>query len=423
MSLAPLLDQLPTKALSHARLGVNVLFFTNGAIFASLLPRYPEIKADLGLTNAAFGFAIAAFPVGAVLAGLSAGPLVRRFRSSRVAIVATVLSSLGILLAGNSPAWLALAAGLFVAGAMDSITDVAQNSHGLRVQRLYGRSILNSFHAVWSVGAVMGGLLGAAAAGMALPRPLHLSLAAVIFSLMAVLSYRLLLPGQEPAEPAAEKDAAEGHSAEGNRAGGRPGGDVTRSGNMPGQSMAKYGVLLALVMIASAGALVEDSGSTWSAIYLAGSLEASAFMAGAGFVALQGMQFVGRILGDRMVDRFGQRAVARSGGFIVLLGMGFALMVPTVIGSVIGFGLAGFGVATLIPAAMHAADELPGFRPGAGLTIVSWLLRLGFLFAPPLVGAIADASSLRLGLVVVPVAGLLVMVFAQVLAPKATPLD
>lgn len=423
MSLAPLLDQLPTKALRQARLGVNVLFFTNGAIFASLLPRYPEIKADLGLTNAAFGFAIAAFPVGAILAGLSAGPLIRRFRSSRVAIVATVLSSLGILLAGNSPAWLALATSLFVAGAMDSITDVAQNSHGLRVQRLYGRSILNSFHAVWSVGAVMGGLLGAAAAGMALPRPLHLSLAAVIFSLMAVLSYRMLLPGQEPAEPAAEKDATEGHSVEGNRAGGRPGGDRTRSGNTSGQSMAKYGVLLALVMIASAGALVEDSGSTWSAIYLAGSLEASAFMAGAGFVALQGMQFVGRILGDRMVDRFGQRAVARSGGFIVLLGMGFALMVPTVIGSVIGFGLAGFGVATLIPAAMHAADELPGFRPGAGLTIVSWLLRLGFLFAPPLVGAIADASSLRLGLVVVPVAGLLVMVFARVLAPKATPLD
>ncbi|WP_461165118.1 MFS transporter [Arthrobacter sp. R4-81] len=418
MSLAPLLDQLPTKALRHARLGVNVLFFTNGAIFASLLPRYPEIKADLGLTNAAFGFAIAAFPVGAVLAGLSAGPLVRRFRSSRVAIVATVLSSLGILLAGNAPAWVALAVGLFVAGAMDSITDVAQNSHGLRVQRLYGRSILNSFHAVWSVGAVMGGLLGAAAAGMALPRPLHLALAAVIFSLMAVLSYRLLLPGQEPAEPAAEGDVREGDTGE-----GPPGGDAKRSDGASGQSMAKYGVLLALVMIASAGALVEDSGSTWSAIYLAGSLEASAFMAGAGFVALQGMQFVGRILGDRMVDRFGQRAVARTGGFIVLLGMGCALMFPTVVGSVIGFGLAGFGVATLIPAAMHAADELPGFRPGAGLAIVSWLLRLGFLFAPPLVGAIADASSLRLGLVVVPVAGLLVIVFVRVLAPRATPLE
>jgi MFS family permease len=411
MSLAPLLDELPTKALRHARLGVNVLFFTNGAIFASLLPRYPEIKADLGLTNAAFGFAIAAFPVGAILAGLSAGPLIRRFRSSRVAIVATVLSSLGILLAGNTTAWVALAAGLFVAGAMDSITDVAQNSHGLRVQRLYGRSILNSFHAVWSVGAVMGGLLGAAAAGMELSRLLHLSMAVVIFSLLAVLSYRLLLSGPEPLEPAGEGNP--GDSRDGD----------TRGQAKSGQLLVKYGVLLALVMIASAGALVEDSRSTWSAIYLSGSLEASAFMAGAAFVALQGMQFVGRILGDRMVDRFGQRAVARTGGLIVLLGMGCALMFPTIIGSVIGFGLAGFGLATLIPAAMHAADELPGFRPGEGLTVVSWLLRLGFLLAPPLVGAIADASSLRLGLVVVPVAGLLVMVFAQVLARKAPPLD
>jgi hypothetical protein len=103
--------------------------------------------------------------------------------------------------------------------------------------------------------------------------------------------------------------------------------------------------------------------------------------------------------------------------------MGLALSVPTVIGSVIGFGLAGLGVATLIPAAMHAADELPGFRPGAGLTIVSWLLRLGFLLSPPVVGAIADASSLRLGLLVVPLAGLLVMVFARVLSTKATNKD
>jgi MFS family permease len=430
MTIAPLLDQLPTKVMRRARLGVNVLFFTNGAIFASLLPRYPDIKAELGLTNVAFGVAIAAFPVGAVLAGLSAGPLVRRFQSSKVAIAATVLSSLGMVLAGNAPAWAVLAAGLFIAGAMDAITDVAQNSHGLRVQRLYGRSILNSFHALWSVGAVTGGILGAAAAELAISRPLHLGLAAAIFSLMAVFSYRLLLSGPEPFDTAVEGHPDEGTSVEGRSVEGRSaegrsaestsaGEDVKRSGGAPAQSRPRYGVLLALVMIASAGALVEDSGSTWSAIYLAGSLEASAFMAGAGFVALQGMQFVGRILGDRMVDRFGQRAVARSGGFIVLLGMGFALSFPTVIGSVIGFGLAGFGVATLIPAAMHAADELPGFRPGAGLTIVSWLLRLGFLLAPPLVGAIADASSLRLGLLVVPVAGLLVMIFARVLASKS----
>ena len=406
MTIAPLVAQQPVRETRHARLAVNILFFTNGAIFASLLPRYPDIKADLGLSNAAFGLAVAAFPLGALLAGLSAGMLVRRFRSSRVAIVATVLASLGILLAGSAPAWVALAGGLFLAGSMDAITDVAQNSHGLRVQRLYGRSILNSFHAVWSVGAVVGGLVGAAAAELAVPPPVHLAVASTVFSLMAVLSYKLLLSGPEPLEAPGDNDTGEGSP---NDFGGLL------------QSKAIYAALLALVIIASAGALVEDSGSSWSAIYLSGSLGASAFMAGAGFVALQGMQFVGRILGDRLVDRFGQRAVARCGGLIVLAGMGLALSFPTIIGTVIGFGLAGLGVATLIPAAMHAADELPGLRAGAGLTIVSWLLRLGFLLSPPVVGAIADASSLRLGLVVVPLAGLLVILFARVLSPRPDP--
>ncbi|WP_406620106.1 MFS transporter [Pengzhenrongella sicca] len=381
-----------------------MLFFTNGAIFANLLPRYPEIKAGLHLTNAAFGLAVAAFPLGALLAGLTAGMLVRRFRSARVAIVAAVLSAVGILIAGVAPAWIALAGGLFLAGAMDSITDVAQNSHGLRVQRLYQRSILNSFHAVWSVGAVLGGLLGAAAAQLAVPVALQLTGSGVLFSLMAVAANRFLLPGAEPAdfEPAVAPDV------------GSP-----RSRHRP-DLIARYGVLAALVLIAASGAVVEDAGSSWSAIYLSGSLGASAFVAGVGFIALQGMQFVGRICGDRLVDRFGQRPVARTGGLVVLAGMGVALTVPSVAGTVVGFGLAGLGVATLIPAAMHAADELPGFRRGTGLTIVSWLLRVGFLVSPPVVGAIADASSLRLGLLVVPVAGLLVVVSSPVLSGRVT---
>ncbi|HEY8718091.1 MFS transporter [Pengzhenrongella sp.] len=396
--------QRPPREAVRARVGVAMLFFTNGAIFANLLPRYPEIKAGLDLTNAAFGLAVAAFPLGALLAGLTAGMLVRRYRSSRVAIVATVFSAVGILIAGVAPAWIALAAGLFIAGAMDSITDVAQNSHGLRVQRLYKRSILNSFHAVWSVGAVLGGVLGAGAAQLAMPVALQLTGSAVLFSLVALAAYRFLLSGAEPAdvEPAVA-----------------PQGGAPRALRGPGL-LATYGVLAALVLIAASGAIVEDAGSSWSAIYLSGSLQASAFVAGVGFIALQGMQFVGRICGDRLVDRFGQRSVARAGGLVVFVGMGVALAAPTAPGTVVGFGLAGLGVATLIPAAMHAADELPGFRPGTGLTIVSWLLRLGFLVSPPVVGAIADASSLGLGLLVVPAAGLLVVFFSPVLAGPAT---
>jgi MFS family permease len=391
----------PVKAARRARWAVAVLFLTNGAIFASILPRYPEIKADLGLTNAQFGLAVSAFPLGALVAGLSAGVLVRRLGSPRTAITATVLAAVGILVAGVAPTGIVLAAGLFLAGAMDSITDVAQNSHGLRVQRLYGRSILNSFHAVWSIGAVAGGALGALAAEGAVPRAAQLGISAAIFSLLALGSYRFLLRGPEPDATTEPDGVYQG-----------------RDGLAPGL-VTRYAVLAALVLIAASGALVEDAGSTWSAIYLSGSLGASPFVAGTGFMALQGSQFVGRLLGDRLVDRYGQRQIARTGGTIVFLGMGTALLVPSVAGTIAGFGLAGLGVATLIPAAMHGADELPGLRPGTGLTIVSWLLRVGFLVSPPVVGALADATSLRQGLLVVPLAGVLVLLSSRVLAGKA----
>ncbi|CAM5737960.1 MFS transporter [Streptomyces hirsutus] len=110
--------------------------------------------------------------------------------------------------------------------------------------------------------------------------------------------------------------------------------------------------------------------------------------------------------------------MARAGGFIAAAGMGLALAVPTVPGTILGFAAAGFGVATLVPAAMHEADELPGLKPGSGLTIVSWLMRLGFLLSPLIVGLVADEAGLRLGLLVVPLAGALVVVLAGVLGAR-----
>lgn len=390
----------------RARLAVSLLFLTNGALFANLLPRYPEIKDALGLSNAAFGAAVAAFPLGALIAGLASGMLIRRFRSSRVAVAGTILTGAGILLAGLAPTWALLTGALFLAGAMDAITDVAQNSHGLRVQRLYGRSILNSFHAVWSIGAVLGGLMGAVAAGLDVPRGAHLATSLILFSSAILLFYRFLLPGPEPLEPAAAgaADGGRGQAAAPPAARAR---------------IARYALLAALVLIAASGALVEDAGSSWSAIYLDNVLGAAASVAALGFVALTGAQFVGRLLGDRLVDRFGQRAVAQAGGAIVVVGMGAALLLPSVPGTIVGFGAAGLGVATLVPAAMHAADELPGLRPGTGLTIVSWLMRVGFLLSPPIVGAVADATSLATGLLVVPLAGILVLAFSPVLAGRA----
>ena len=95
--------------------------------------------------------------------------------------------------------------------------------------------------------------------------------------------------------------------------------------------------------------------------------------------------------------------------------MGLALAVPSVATTLVGFALAGLGVATLIPAVYHAADELPGLAHGSGLTVVNWLLRVGFLLSPLVIGVLADATSLRIALLTVVAAGLGVLLLGRAL--------
>ncbi|HZN78086.1 MAG TPA: MFS transporter [Mycobacterium sp.] len=379
----------------RARVAVAALFLTNGALFANLLPRYPEIKSDLHLSNAIYGAAIAAFSGGALVAGLAAAALIRRFHSSRVAVAGTIGIAVFVIIAALATSPLALAAALFVAGASDAITDVAQNAHGLRVQRNYGRSIINSFHAVWAVGAILGGLMGAGAIAIHMPRATHLSIAGAVFSAVVVIAYPYLLRGPDHDDHPSARSAGRG-----------------------GAGIAVYATLVALVVIAIAGATVEDAGSSWATLYLRDSLGAPGAVAVFGYVALVGFMFVGRMTGDRLVDRFGERAVVRAGGFVAAAGMGAALAFPSVPGTIAGFAAAGLGVATLIPAAMHGADQLPGMRPGTGLTAVTWLMRIGFFGAPLLVGVVADATSLRVGLLSVPVSGVVVIALAGALSAR-----
>ncbi len=382
----------------RARIAVAALFLTNGAIFANLLPRYPEIKTDLALSNAVYGAAIAAFSGGALVAGLTAAALIRRYRSSRVAVVGTIGLGAFVVVAGLASSPVILAAALFIAGASDAITDVAQNAHGLRVQRIYGRSIINSFHAVWAVGAILGGLMGAAAIALQISRATHLAIAAVVFSAVVLIAYPYLLRGPDHDDHPSARSAGGG-----------------------GAGLAVYATLLALVVIAIAAATVEDAGSSWATLYLRDSLGAPGAVAVFGYVALVGFMFVGRLIGDRLVDRFGERAVVRAGGFVTAAGMGCALAFPTVPWTIAGFAAAGLGVATIIPAAMHGADQLPGLRPGTGLTAVTWLMRVGFFGAPLIVGVIADATTLRVGLLSVPVAGVVVMALAGALSARRPP--
>lgn len=101
--------------------------------------------------------------------------------------------------------------------------------------------------------------------------------------------------------------------------------------------------------------------------------------------------------------------------------MGTALAFPTVPTTIVGFAAAGFGSATLIPAAMHGADQIRWLRPGTGLTIVTCLCRVGFLMSPVIVGVVADATSLRVGLLMVPVVALVMVPLAGVLSGRRVP--
>ena len=381
-----------TAITRRARIATATLFFTNGAIFANLLPRYPEIKADLQLTNAIYGAAVSAFSGGALVAGLAAAVLIRRLGSALVAVAGSVALAVFVVGAAVATTPVTLAAALFAAGACDSITDVAQNAHGLRVQRAYGRSIINSLHAVWAAGAILGGLTGAAAIALAVSRGVHLLVIAVLFSVVAVAAHRHMLSGPD------HDDVPSFHR--GPRA--KPGVRV-------------YLLLSGLVLIAIAGATVEDAGNSWATLYLRDTLHAPPVLAVFGYIGLVGSMFVGRLVGDRAVDRFGEFVVVSVGGLLTAVGMGAALAFPTVAGTIAGFMAAGLGVATLVPAAMHGADRLPGLRPGTGLTVLTWLMRVGFFSAPLLVGLVADAAGLRVGLLIVPLAGMLVVVLAATL--------
>ncbi|EKF21700.1 major Facilitator Superfamily protein, partial [Mycolicibacterium hassiacum DSM 44199] len=233
---------------------------------------------------------------------------------------------------------------------------------------------------------------------LGLSRWAHLSIAAAVFGGLVLLTGPLLLPGADhDTHPAA------------------------RTGDGGSAGAAVYLTLLALVLIAVADATVEDAGSTWATLYLRDSLGVPGPLAASGLVAFAAAMFIGRVFGDRLVDRFGEQAVARAGGFLTAAGMGAALGWPTVPGTVAGFAAAGFGVATLIPAAMHRADQLPGLRPGTGLTVLTWLMRIGFVGAPVLVGVIADAAGLRAGLLTVVASGLAVTLLADALSARPRP--
>ncbi|MEW1979168.1 MFS transporter [Kocuria palustris] len=444
---------LGPERLRRARLGAALLFLVNGAVFANLLPRLPQIKDAFELSNSVYGFVVIAFPLGSLLAGTAPAPIMRRWGSGRTAVMGSVAIALMILLAGVSGGigggllvLLAYIVPLMLAGMLDAITDTAQNAQALDVQRAMGRSILNSMHALWSLGSVIGGLMGTAALALQVPLAMHLAISGILFSAVAVFAGTRVLTMEEVArvrplaESSAQQDAlpadgpepaqdlpglseqdAPGVAAAAHEPSSGAASAATASPGSAGPARRAVLMLLLISVVSITGVMVEDLGQNWSALYLSQVLEASATMAGLGLVALMCAQFIGRLLGDRMVDRLGHVTMARLGAVGIAAGLGLVVAAPAPAAAVAGFFLAGLGSATLVPSAYHAADLVPGLRPGTGLAVVSWLMRGAFLSLSPFVGVVSDALGLRLAFLVIPVAAVLAVLAAGHLRQPARP--
>lgn len=425
----------------------------NGAVFANLLPRLPQIKDAFELSNSVYGFVVIAFPLGSLLAGTAPAPIMRRWGSGRTAVIGSVAIALMILLAGVSGGigggllvLLAYILPLMLAGMLDAITDTAQNAQALDVQRAMGRSTLNSMHALWSLGSVIGGLMGTAALALQVPLAVHLAISGILFSAVAVFAGTRVLTMEEVArvrplaESSAQQDAlptdgpepaqdlpglseqdAPGVAAAAHEPSSGAASAATASPGSAGPARRAVLMLLLISVVSITGVMVEDLGQNWSALYLSQVLEASATMAGLGLVALMCAQFIGRLLGDRMVDRLGRVTMARLGAVGIAAGLGLVVAAPAPAAAVAGFFLAGLGSATLVPSAYHAADLVPGLRPGTGLAVVSWLMRGAFLSLSPFVGVVSDALGLRLAFLVIPVAAVLAVLAAGHLRQPARP--
>jgi fucose permease len=359
-----------------ARIAVSVLFVANGAVSASILPRLPAIKDGLGLTNGELGAALAAVPVGGLIAGGLVGVLIARFGSGRVAVTAGVLTATSLAAVGFAGSWGALALALLVLGMFDATMDAAMNAHGVGLQRVYGRSILQGFHGMWSVGSLAAGAVGAVLAAVALPVTVHLATAAVVIVVLVLVAGREVLP-------AAVADAP--HDA--------VGAEPVRPSSIPR-------LIRVLVPIALLGILcvtVQGSAATWSAVYVTEVLGQPEGLAATAFVVYMAAMVLGRITNDRWVDRWGATAVVRVGALlcvVALAGVIVAAPLALVPLAFAGFALVGLGSSPMFPVMIGAAGTRRGIPSGHGVAIVAWLVRVGLIFAPALVGAAADLWGL-----------------------------
>ena len=353
----------------RARTGVALVFLLNGWCFAGLVSRFPALRTDLALTNGELGLLLLAIAAGSVIALPSSGWLIERWGAATVVRFGGGLVAVGLTMVGASvsalaaaslPEAVALAAfGLFVNGVGTGVWDVAMNVEGAAVERRLGRSIMPRFHAGWSIGSILGALLGVPMAAFGAPVLAHLAVVGVLAAALAWRGAGDFLP----VEPAAS-------GPRGRSAWGEP-------------------RTLALGVMVLAFALTEGAANDWLALALIDGYDAPHWVGVGGFAVFVTAMTLGRLLGTMLLDRFGRVPVLMSTAGAALAGLLLVVLGGHPVVVALGIVVWGLGASLGFPVGMSAAADDPA-RSAARVSVVATTGYVAFLAGPPLIGFVGD---------------------------------
>lgn len=343
------------------------MFALNGALFGIWASRIPWVAGRHELGEGQLGLLLLLLAGGAILSFPLAGRAADRFGAAPVTrrIAVAYVGALGLLALAPTPMWAGVA--LFCFGATHGAMDVTMNAWGAEVERALGRPVMSSFHAMFSLGAGLGAASGFLAGSA------NLGLGAHVWGLTPVLLGLALWLARSPWPSTRSTERAD-----------RAGLPIPR------------GVLLLVGIVAFCTALGEGAMADWSAVLMTRLAGADDGVAALGYAVFSVAMVAMRLAGDGLVRRIGPVRMVRLSGALAASGAALVVGVATVPAMLAGFGLMGLGYAVVMPLAFSRAANDPGTPPGAALAQVSVLAYGGMLLGPPLIGGLAELTSLRI---------------------------
>ncbi len=372
------------QALWKIRLAVSFFFFAQGVIFASWANRIPDVKASLGLNDRELGTVLFAIPVGQVTAMMLSGWLVNRFGSRRMMTLGCILYAVCLVpLSFATSAW-SLMLGLFFFGMAANLCNASANTQAIGAERYYGKTIMASFHALWSMGGFLGGLISMAFIGAGVSTSVQFITVMLLVLLSVNLFRGQLVLSDVKAEPAAVP---------------------SKTGRFAFIKKIDPFVVF-LGFMAFCGMVCEGCMYDWSGVYFKDVVRVNDGLVQLGYVVCLCTMTVGRFISDYFVMRYGRRYVVMASGALIFTGMALAVLFPFIIPATIGFFLIGFGISSTVPICYSLAGRSTRMNSALAVTTVASVGYLGFLLGPPVIGHLAHAISLHYTFAVIAVVGL-----------------